>query len=132
MALAVSSAGHDFVLKEFGVKPRIGWQIDPFGHSNTNVRIFAEMGFDAWFFARIDKDDVARRRKDREMEWVWMPYADSLGKDLRIFTHVFYWHYDSPAGLDFEIDSGVQFNANKDSKHYNADKLAEIMLKDLE
>lgn len=49
--------GHDFLLKEFGVKPRIGWQIDPFGHSNTNARFFAEMGFDAWFFGRMDWAD---------------------------------------------------------------------------
>lgn len=53
--------GHDFILKEFGVKPTIGWQIDPFGHSNTNTRFFAEMGFDAFFFARLDGDDKARR-----------------------------------------------------------------------
>jgi hypothetical protein len=46
--------GFDFALKEFGVKPRIGWQIDPFGHSATNARFFAEMGFDAWFFGRMD------------------------------------------------------------------------------
>jgi lysosomal alpha-mannosidase len=46
--------GHQFLLKEFGVKPRIGWHIDPFGHSNANPRLFADMGFDAWFFARID------------------------------------------------------------------------------
>ena len=46
--------GHDFILKEFGVKPRIGWQIDLFGQSNTNARLFAEMGFDAVFYGRID------------------------------------------------------------------------------
>ena len=49
--------GHQFLLEEFGIKPRIGWSIDPFGHSNTNVRLFAEMGFDAWFFARLDYQD---------------------------------------------------------------------------
>ena len=41
--------GHDFIFKEFGIRPRIGWQIDTFGHSNTNARFFAEMGFDAVF-----------------------------------------------------------------------------------
>lgn len=46
--------GHDFLLREFGIRPTIGWQIDPFGHSNANARLFAEMGFDALFFARID------------------------------------------------------------------------------
>ena len=43
-------AGHDFLMREFGVTPRVGWHIDPFGHSNANPRLFAEMGFDAWFF----------------------------------------------------------------------------------
>ena len=48
--------GHEFLEREFGdyARPRIGWHIDPFGHSNANPRLFAEMGFDAWFFARID------------------------------------------------------------------------------
>jgi alpha-mannosidase len=50
--------GHEYLLKEFGVKPSIGWHIDPFGHSSANPRLFADMGFEAWFFARIDKEDL--------------------------------------------------------------------------
>ena len=46
--------GHEFLLKEFDYIPTIGWHIDPFGHSNANVRLFAEMGFDAFIFARLD------------------------------------------------------------------------------
>ena len=73
--------GHEFISKEFGVQPRIGWQIDPFGHSNTNTRFFAEMGFDALFFARLDYKDKEKRLNDLEMEWVWRPNPESLGND---------------------------------------------------
>ena len=46
--------GHDWLDVTFGIKPTIGWHLDPFGHSNANQRLFAEMGFDAFFFARLD------------------------------------------------------------------------------
>ena len=56
-------AGHQFVLKEFGITPRVGWQIDPFGHSNSNPRLFSDMGFDAWIFSRADYQDEANRKE---------------------------------------------------------------------
>lgn len=59
--------GHEFLLREFGVKPRIGWSIDPFGHSSANARLFADMGFDAWFFARLDFQDKDKRMKENSM-----------------------------------------------------------------
>ena len=46
--------GHEFLEREFNFRPRIGWHIDPFGHSNANPRLFAEMGMDAWVFSRLD------------------------------------------------------------------------------
>jgi lysosomal alpha-mannosidase len=49
--------GHDFLKSEFDIKPRIGWHVDPFGHSNANPRLFADMGFEAWIFGRIDHLD---------------------------------------------------------------------------
>eukprot|EP00351_Strombidinopsis_sp_SopsisLIS2011_P000654 CAMPEP_0116876402 /NCGR_PEP_ID=MMETSP0463-20121206/8349_1 /TAXON_ID=181622 /ORGANISM="Strombidinopsis sp, Strain SopsisLIS2011" /LENGTH=103 /DNA_ID=CAMNT_0004522981 /DNA_START=266 /DNA_END=578 /DNA_ORIENTATION=+ len=73
--------GHDFVKREFGVTPRIGWQIDPFGHSNTNARLFAEMGFDAWFFARLDIEDKLKRVHNDEMEFIWRASFEELGED---------------------------------------------------
>jgi len=72
-------AGHDFVKKEFGVRPRVGWQIDPFGHSNANARLFAEMGFDAFMFARLDYQEKEIRLANQTMEWVWRPMWDTLG-----------------------------------------------------
>ena len=49
--------GHEFLLKEFNYVPSIGWHIDPFGHSNGNPRLFADMGFDTFIFGRLDYED---------------------------------------------------------------------------
>jgi hypothetical protein len=46
--------GHEWLDQEFGVRPTIGWDLDTFGHSDTNTRLYAEMGFDAMFFSRLD------------------------------------------------------------------------------
>jgi len=40
-------AGHQWLKKEFDYIPTVGWNIDDFGHSDTNSRLFQEMGFDA-------------------------------------------------------------------------------------
>jgi lysosomal alpha-mannosidase len=34
---------------------------DPFGHAATQASLFAQMGFDAFFFGRIDFEDKAAR-----------------------------------------------------------------------
>ena len=49
--------GHEFLKKEFGVVPRTAWLIDSFGHSSTNARLYADIGFDALFVARLDYID---------------------------------------------------------------------------
>ena len=49
--------GHAFLLKEFGVKPKIGWHIDPFGHSSANAALFSDFGFEAIFISRLDEKE---------------------------------------------------------------------------
>eukprot|EP00392_Amoebophrya_sp_AT5.2_P015880 g16103.t1 len=72
-----TSLGHSFLLKEFGVRPRVGWQLDPFGHSILQVDLMgAELGFEGLFFGRIDFQDLEYRvsgenglRKAAEFVW---------------------------------------------------------------
>ena len=55
-----TTRGHQFILKNFGADaaPRATWQIDPFGHSNTQAWLLgAEAGFEAFFWGRMDWQD---------------------------------------------------------------------------
>lgn len=45
--------GHNFLWKEFGIRPRVGWMLDSFGHSEANAAIFHDFGFEALFFSRL-------------------------------------------------------------------------------
>jgi hypothetical protein len=40
------------------------------------------MGFDAFFFARLDYQDKEKRLKDKTMEFIWRPMHDSLGDSV--------------------------------------------------
>lgn len=48
---------HDFLWEQFKIRPRIGWQLDPFGHSAAYAEIFAQMGLETMVFARIENWD---------------------------------------------------------------------------
>ena len=49
------TVGHQFLNRTFGLAPRIGWQVDPFGHSSTQASLLTgALGFDALYFGRAD------------------------------------------------------------------------------
>ncbi|CAI2381798.1 unnamed protein product [Moneuplotes crassus] len=115
-------AGHDFLKRELGYKPTIGWQIDPFGHHSATAALFAEMGFNAWFFARIDHKDKDRRLENKEMEWLYRPFSDTLGARAEIFTHMMYHHYSAPPGFNYnEFQDEHPIFDNPKYDNYNVD-----------
>jgi hypothetical protein len=95
--------GQKWVLEEFGQQPRIGWQIDPFGHSNTNARLFYEMGFEAMFFGRHDSVEDEIRLKNQQEEWIQYPMLESFGTDYGILFHKLKNSYISPPNFDFDV-----------------------------
>nr|XP_043614554.1 alpha-mannosidase At3g26720-like isoform X2 [Erigeron canadensis] len=99
-----TTLGHMFILKHFGQKPRVGWQIDPFGHSAVQAYLLgAEVGFDSLFFARMDYQDREKRKNEKTLEIVWQG-SKSLGSSSQIFTGIMPRHYDPPDGFTFEIN----------------------------
>ncbi|CAF1616886.1 unnamed protein product, partial [Adineta ricciae] len=57
------SLGAEFLQETFGecARPKIAWQIDPFGHSREVGSLFAQMGFDGMFLGRADYQDQIHR-----------------------------------------------------------------------
>lgn len=83
--------------------PRIGWQIDPFGHSREQASIFSQMGFDGLFLGRIDYQDKLLRQKERTLEMIWKS-SPSLGGRADMFTGVLPNVYWPPTGFCFDIN----------------------------
>jgi alpha-mannosidase len=86
-----TALGHQFIANEFGVYPKVGWQIDPFGHSATQASLLSyEVGFESIFFKRIDMQDLAVRQEAKTTELIWQASA-SAGPENGIFTGIMYW-----------------------------------------
>uniref|UniRef100_J3KV59 Alpha-mannosidase n=1 Tax=Oryza brachyantha TaxID=4533 RepID=J3KV59_ORYBR len=100
-----TTLGHRFIKEEFGQVPRIGWQIDPFGHSAVQAYLLGtEVGFDAFYFFRIDYQDRDTRKGTKELEVVWRG-SKTFGSSADIFAGIFPKNYEPPPGeFYFEVD----------------------------
>ncbi|KAJ8706808.1 hypothetical protein PYW07_012886 [Mythimna separata] len=96
--------GHRKLNQTFGHcgRPRVGWQIDPFGHAREFASLLAMMGLDGLFLGRIDYQDKRSRLQGRNMEMLWRGDA-VLGKSSDIFTGVLHNTYSPPPGFCFDV-----------------------------
>ena len=86
--LSQEAEGHEYLQTLFGVRPRIAYAIDPFGHSAASAAIAAAAGYEALVINRIEfslKDALKGRAA---MEFVWQPYAGAASSPPA-------WHADS-------------------------------------
>ncbi|CAF1277182.1 unnamed protein product, partial [Adineta ricciae] len=97
------SLGAEFLRDQFGEcgRPKLGWQIDPFGHSKEVASLFAQMGFDGLFFGRIDFQDYTQRNQSKTMEMIWKGSYD-LGEPSWLFTGVIPRVYTAPQSFCFD------------------------------
>lgn len=94
--------GQKFLHDNFGVVPTIGWQIDPFGHSSTNAALFSKMGIDAFWMARIDREEKEIRKAQQNLEFIWQPRT-SQDDENQVLAIVTAEHYDFPEEFCFDL-----------------------------
>jgi len=130
-----TTLGHQFILQEFGVLPKVGWQIDPFGHSATQAALLsASVGFEALFFGRMDHQDHDARMADKvrkkQCEWSWMLGVGCIERRLKLNSTPltlllclllycvpaqnmeFIWRASASLGADAELFTGGFQNGN--------------------
>lgn len=90
--------GHRYIKSQFNQTVNAGWHIDPFGHSAPQARLFSEMGFDSWFFERIDSDDFENRKKTGDLEFIWRPEGYNKNKNFLLAHANFMKYYLAPFG----------------------------------
>ncbi|KAJ8383747.1 hypothetical protein AAFF_G00215890 [Aldrovandia affinis] len=89
--------GLRFLNDTFGAcgRPRVAWHIDPFGHAREHASMFAQMGYDGFFFGRLDYQDKKKRMVEKDMEMLWRA-SESLAPP------------DDPNLEDYNLDTMVK------------------------
>jgi hypothetical protein len=89
--------GLDFVHENFGVKPSIGWQIDPFGASASTVSILHKLGYKKLVHNRVDNKIKIQMRNSDGFSFNWQGHqVDPNERDSKIFTTFMQYFYTLP------------------------------------
>ena len=79
----------------FGVRTRMGWQVDPFGHSASFSVLEALSGHAAMYYGRTDYAERSARIAANATEYVWRP-SRALGSTAQILAGLNVNGYDPP------------------------------------
>ena len=102
--------GLKFLKEEFNITPKVGWFIDPFGHSSATSHILSQMNFEQIVLTRIDYLEKYYRMTNHNLEFIYDPFG--LGQN--IFTHISYRHYNPRNKLnDYIRDKRIELNEDE-------------------
>merc|ERR1719253_964389 len=132
-----TTRGHQFLMKNFGKTaiPRGTWQVDPFGHSNTEAWLLgAEAGFESVFWGRTDYQDLNARKNftttKKGFEWIWEG-SQSLGASAQIFAGELYGGGKGGYSTWINYDgNGEQIQDDPMDHDYNIDKVIDQVVQD--
>lgn len=91
-------AGQSYLKRNFDSSSKIGWQLDPFGHSKALMFIARKFGMEHAVIARIPLKDKLKLDESKNLEFKWQFHDNSL------ITIHFYNHYNSPKSLKCDVD----------------------------
>lgn len=123
--------GLRFLNETFGEcgRPRVAWHIDPFGHAREHASMFAQMGYDGFFFGRLDYQDRAQRQMTLDQELLWRA-SDSLTPPMAdLFTGILPNGYNPPEGFCWDQScDDAPIRDDPDLEDYNVEDVVQRFL----
>ncbi|KAL1005722.1 hypothetical protein UPYG_G00063150 [Umbra pygmaea] len=111
-------------------RPRVAWHIDPFGHAREHASMFAQMGYDGFFFGRLDYQDRDHRRAAREQEMLWRASESLTPPVADLFTGILPNGYNPPEGFCWDqLCDDPPIRDDPDLEDYNVDDVVIRFLK---
>jgi lysosomal alpha-mannosidase len=92
--------GLEFLNSTLGVRPTVGWHIDPFGHSSFTPQLYSLLKYEAFVLNRIPDHIKQQMKSDRGLEFWWHNPLFSQ----TIFGHVLDSHYATPLILGITVE----------------------------
>ena len=89
-----------FLNTTLGVRPTVGWHIDPFGHSAFTPQLYSLLTYDVFVLNRIPDPIKQRMKRDRDLEFHWR----NRHTNRTVFAHVLDSHYATPVILGFTVE----------------------------
>ncbi|KYB25899.1 lysosomal alpha-mannosidase [Tribolium castaneum] len=106
-------------------KPKIGWQIDPFGHSREHASIMKQLGFEGLVIGRLDYRDKGKRIAEKNLDFMWN--TNDNFDDAKLFTTMFPDFYVSESGFCFDVTCYRGTNITDDNIDEKVKEFAERM-----
>lgn len=107
-------------------RPRVAWHIDPFGHAREHASMFAQMGYDGFFFGRLDYQDRAHRQMNLNQELLWRASDSLTPPTADLFTGILPNGYNPPEGFCWDQScDDAPIRDDPDLEDYNVDDVVQ-------
>ncbi|CAF1567664.1 unnamed protein product [Rotaria magnacalcarata] len=99
--------GFRFVKDELRIcsQPAVAWQLDLFGHGREINSLFAQMGYDAILFGRLDYQEKEQRTTRKTLQMIWKVNENAPQNEQWLFTGILPNLYHPPETLGLKSDN---------------------------
>ncbi|CAF1239524.1 unnamed protein product [Rotaria sordida] len=127
--------GFRFVKNELRTcsQPAVAWQLDLFGHGREINSLFAQMGYDAILFGRLDYQEKEQRTTEKTLQMIWKINENAPKNERWLFTGILpnLYHPPETLGLRSDVAGSLLRSSDVDTMQESASVYSKNLLEAL-